>query len=350
MARIRLSYHTSTNSRGVRYYYVFRGGPRFWKSTDGREGSPAFIAAYNAALSEVDAKKPAKGGKTTRDGVDRWLTSPEFAGKGERTQADYRKWGLRFAEHFAGLPLAGWEDPRSRRDLVDWRDKWAHSPRQADHAVTGAVAFLNWARNRTEIVSHNCDAIPRLYKADRAEIVWTPEDVEKFMSVAPEAARRILTVSLETGLRPGDAIRLSRQHVENTPLGRRIVIRTSKRRRLAAIPVSEALGQVLDETPAGRLLILVSARGKPLVVNRASQFMGHWMREAGLRPELQWKDTRGTAATKLLRLGLSLGEIASHMGWSVRYAAAIIEHYATIAPELSDEILVKLERAKRGAP
>ena len=77
--------------------------------------------------------------------------------------------------------------------------------------------------------------------------------------------------------------------------------------------------------------------------------MGHWVREAGLRPELQWKDTRGTAATKLLRLGLSLAEIASHMGWSVRYAASVIEHYATIAPELSDEILVKLERAKGGA-
>lgn len=348
MARVRLSYHTSTNARGVVYYYVGRGGPRFWKSTDGREGSPAFIAAYNAALIDMDVAKPARAGKTTRDLVDRWLVSPEFKAKGERTRADYRKWGERFGDHFAKLPAAAWEDPRSRRDLIDWRDKWGHSPKSADYAVTVAVNVLNWARDRTEIVSHNCDRITRLYKADRAEIVWTPADVEAFMKVAPEPARRILTVSLETGLRPGDVISLTRQHIEATPKGRRIRIRTAKRKRIATIPVSADLAPVLDATPTGRMLILVSHNGRPLTINRASQYMGLWIAKAGLRTELQWKDARGTAATKLLRLGLSLGEIASHMGWSPRFAAAVIESYAAVAPELSDEILVKLERAKGG--
>lgn len=55
--------------------------------------------------------------------------------------------------------------------------------------------------------------------------------------------------------------------------------------------------------------------------------------------------SRGTAATKLLRLGLSLGEIAAFMGWSPRYAAGVIEHYAAVAPELADEILLKLRAA-----
>jgi hypothetical protein len=35
------------------------------------------------------------------------------------------------------------------------------------------------------------------------------------------------------------------------------------------------------------------------------------------------------------------------MGWSPRYAAQVIESYAAVAPELSDEILVKLEGARR---
>jgi hypothetical protein len=37
--------------------------------------------------------------------------------------------------------------------------------------------------------------------------------------------------------------------------------------------------------------------------------------------------TRGTAATRLLNADLSLRQIAVLMGWSVRYAAQVIEHY-----------------------
>jgi hypothetical protein len=35
------------------------------------------------------------------------------------------------------------------------------------------------------------------------------------------------------------------------------------------------------------------------------------------------------------------------MGWSLRYAANVIENYAAVAAEVSDEILVKLARARR---
>ncbi|WP_415391582.1 hypothetical protein [Paracoccus sp. SJTW-4] len=33
------------------------------------------------------------------------------------------------------------------------------------------------------------------------------------------------------------------------------------------------------------------------------------------------------------------------MGWSVRYAAAVIEHYARVSPAETDAILVKLALA-----
>ena len=62
--------------------------------------------------------------------------------------------------------------------------------------------------------------------------------------------------------------------------------------------------------------------------------------------EKSLNDTRGTAATKLLNAGPSLAQIANFMGWSVRYAANVIEHYAMVSPSESDEILIKLEAAK----
>ncbi|MFT6296987.1 MAG: hypothetical protein ACJAWC_000326 [Yoonia sp.] len=34
------------------------------------------------------------------------------------------------------------------------------------------------------------------------------------------------------------------------------------------------------------------------------------------------------------------------MGWSVRYAAQVIEHYAQVSPDESDAVLRKLNQAK----
>ncbi len=36
------------------------------------------------------------------------------------------------------------------------------------------------------------------------------------------------------------------------------------------------------------------------------------------------------------------------MGWSIRYAANVIEHYASVSPDETDAVLVKLTRAKGG--
>lgn len=41
-----------------------------------------------------------------------------------------------------------------------------------------------------------------------------------------------------------------------------------------------------------------------------------------------------------------LNEIAVAMGWSNRHASRMFEHYARLMPDVTDEILEKLERAR----
>ena len=41
---------------------------------------------------------------------------------------------------------------------------------------------------------------------------------------------------------------------------------------------------------------------------------------------------KGTAATRLLRAGPTLNQIAYRMGWSLRYNAAGMEHCAAVSP------------------
>jgi site-specific recombinase XerD len=109
------------------------------------------------------------------------------------------------------------------------------------------------------------------------------------------------------------------------------------------------LAELIDATPKGRVLILTNASGQPLTEHRASEGVRQWRDKAGLSSDLRLYDARGTAATRLLNEGLTLAEIANWMGWSVRYAANVIEQYARVFPAESDAVLVKLARAKGGA-
>jgi plasmid maintenance system antidote protein VapI len=54
-----------------------------------------------------------------------------------------------------------------------------------------------------------------------------------------------------------------------------------------------------------------------------------------------------TAATRQLNHGLTLKEIAQHMGWSLRTAANMIEKYARVTPDETDAILHKLSVSQR---
>ena len=324
------------------HFYAWRGGPKFWKDDQRVPSDAGFYIAY---AETVDRPRPAD--YMTPQMVDDFLSSTAMP-KGDRSRADIRKWGLRFAEHFKVAPAIIFEERGARGEVNAWRALWKHSPKLHDMAGTHAVRILNWAVEEGKLSEHHCHKLHRLYQVDRSEIVWTPADREAIDAKAPEWVRRILCVACETGLRPGDLIKLTSAHVEETPLGRRLRVRTNKRKRLAHIPITPALAKVIDTTPRDRLLILTNASGKQLTEHRASEGLRQWRDKAGLSLDLRLQDCRGTAATRLLNAGLSLSEIANHMGWSLRHAANVIEHYARVSPDETDAVLVKLAQANGG--
>lgn len=244
-----------------------------------------------------------------------------------------------------------WEEPAARQDLNKWRGAWDHSPKQYDYAGTVVSLFLNWAVSEGYISSNSCQRFKKLYEVDRSGIVWAPSQVEEVIEKSPDWVGRILITATETGLRIGDFIGLTRNQVETTPLGRRISLKTNKRGVPAHIPVTPKMAEVIDNTPKDRLLILTNASGNPLTEHRASEGVRQWRDKAGLKPDsvgedLRLNDARGTAATRLLRAGVSLAQIAAHMGWSLRTAAQMIERYAQVSPEETDEVLTLLATAK----
>lgn len=336
------------NARGtIFHFYAWRGGPKFWSDVRHYPNDPAFHAAYAEAI-----RSPKPSAYMTPALVDDFLASPNMP-KGERTKADYRKWALRFAEAFKDDPAAMFEEPEARGEVNTWREQWAHSPRQFDYAGAVVTRILNWACKRGgKLRVHYCGGFEKVYEVDRSLIVWTPELQAAVLEKAPDWIKRLLIAACETGLRPGDLIRLSRAHIEDTPKGRRIAIQTKKRKQMAVIPVTQAMAAIIDGTPEGRDLILVSATGRPLTEHRASEGLRQWRDKAKLTPEalgyeLRLQDARGTAATRLLNLNMSLRQIAMTMGWSLKHASSVIEHYAKASPTETDEILEKLDAAVR---
>jgi integrase len=322
------------------YHYAWRGGPCLWKSdSDIREGSDAYVAALDKAR-----RRTRGGGLMTPDMVDQFFDSAEFLKLDARTQADYRIWGGRLAEEFREDQATLFTYDEARGELLRWRDKWGHSPKMADMAIVTAVRILNWAgpKGRALIGRHTCEGIPRLYQGgNRAEIIWRPEDIANFEAGAPGWVVRALTTLVETGLRPGDAHRLSRNHIKATPEGRRIQIRTNKGRkknRFASIPVTPAMARVIDETPSDRLMILVRADGGPLTQRGMASAISYWRDTLGLPAELRPYDCRGTAISKLLMANGSLKHLSSTFGWSIRYAHQVIENYVALVPEVADEV------------
>lgn len=303
---------------------------------------PDFHLAFAEAIN-----RPKPATLTTASMVDLFLSSAARA-KSPRSFADQRKWLVRFASHFHDAPAIIFEERASRGEVNAWRAQWKHSPKQHDMAGTHAVRVLNWAVEEGHLSEHHCHKLPRLYDVDRSEVVWTQADRDAIDAKAPDWVRRLLCVACESGLRPGDLVKLTRSAVEDTPHGRRLRVRTSKRGRMAHIPITPALAQVIDSTPRDRMLILTNASGGQLTQHRASEGLRQWRDKAGLSSELRLQDCRGTAATRLLDAGLSLSQIASHMGWSLRHAANVIEHYARVSPGETDAVLIKLARAKRG--
>ena len=109
------------------------------------------------------------------------------------------------------------------------------------------------------------------------------------------------------------------------------------------------MAELIDATPKDQTLILLNVNGHPHNESRALQVEREWRDKAGLSTDLRLQDARGTATTRLLNAGLTLAELASHTGWSIRHTAAVIEHYARVSPDESDAILIKLALANGGA-
>jgi integrase len=341
-----------------KYHYAFRGGPCFWTSEDAHKpGDPEYAIAFADALKGVAPTITKAPGKSTESVVDSYRSSAHFKKLAPRTRSDYAKYLEAFVQEFGEDPIALFEETASLGEIREWKNRWASSPKQYDYATSVVTRLLNWAvKEEAALAVHHHKEVERLYHSDRADIIWLPDEVQALIDVANVREKRIVIAASEGGLTPQDIGILKQEHVQRTPRGRRLFFRRTKTGKPVSIPVTPALDELIDSTPADQEYLIVSLEGHVLTPRRASQIVRDLKERANasgsgqlVRTELRLYDLRGTAATALLRADCSLNQIAVTMGWGIRHAANIIEKYAALVPEGADEVLRKLNAARKKA-
>ncbi|MCW2336961.1 integrase [Sphingobium sp. B2D3A] len=115
-------------------------------------------------------------------------------------------------------PIAVWDDFRMVAKVMKWRDERASTPRAADVGVTVLRELLKFGRLHGRARINVAESIPHLYKGgNRADIIWTADDMEAFKRAALELKKPLLYDGLRlaalTGLRRADLVSLTWDHL-----------------------------------------------------------------------------------------------------------------------------------------
>lgn len=331
-------------SHGRTYYYAWRGGPRL----PGEPGTPEFVEALHNAHQ---ARK--QGDKSRLEGLcAAYRASDEWRELSVKTRANWSPWLDRIQATFGELRIAQFDRPEIRPVIRKWRDKYRNTARAADMALQVFSRLLSYGVAEGKLQVNACAGIPRLYRNDRAAVIWTDEDLAALAKHASAPVMRAARLAVMTGLRQGDLLRLAWSHVK--PNSIEIATGKSSKRKTTLIPMHDALRDLLDEIRAetakeararlaaagGRIgpaaaTVLTNSDGLPW----RTGFGSSWQKaiaKAGI--DKHFHDLRGTAATQLYLADFSIREIAEVMTWSEDQVTNLVNMYVKRDELLRDRI------------
>jgi integrase len=313
------------------YVYAWKGGPRI-RVHEGPRKPTLTAADHKKIAAAIEQRTP---GETTLAILRAWEASPEWTGLEPSTQRVWRTSVARIEEKWGKFPMSIWHDPRMTAKVIDWRNKFAATPRTADIQIGVLRTWLKWARLRGHTPINVAEGIPTLYRgANREEIIWLPEDVESFAAACErDEVPHVydgLRLAMLTGLRRSDLVSLSFAHVGEFAVSKVALKKSRGRRRKATIPMTDDLEALLAELRTryrapGVDTVLVNSFGRPWTpsgfggsFNRVRDAAGiQHVDDEGEERTKHLHDVRGTFCTMLLaECDLTDEQAASIMGWS----------------------------------
>lgn len=342
------------------FWYAWRGGPQILRAT---ASSDALLKREivklmpQAGTAYELARAPAAADKFLYGLISKYLESPGFLDLAERTRRDRRKFLDKARAEIGHMEVRALEATGARAALLAWRNQYKSTPKTADELLSGVSVVLKWAHDEGEIGTNPLREIPRLYRVNRAEIIWEPQHLATLFAHCDIEFEHAVRLAAHTALRESDLIRLPWNAVgENS-----IVWQTGKSRgrRTVVIPMTPPLKALLAAIPKRATTVLASSRKRPWklsglaaalrraridALEHAEKIQGEGAK-SGLEG-LRFHDLRGTAATNFLMAGLEIHDVALVLGWKPDRVREIAARY--ISGEAMGLAMVK--RLGRNAP
>ena len=179
----------------------------------------------------------------------------------------------RIEDKWGKTPLALWNDPRMVASVVGWRNSLRETPRAADIGVMVLSRLLEFGRLQALVTVNVAASIPTIYRgADRADIIWTQEDIDAFCrsALVLDQAHLIeaLYLAAMTGMRRTDLAGLTWDEISDHAIVRIAEKKSRGKRRRAVIPILTETAAFLAELKThprekGVNTVLVNSYGRP---------------------------------------------------------------------------------------
>jgi len=313
-----------------------------------RAGADDLVAAYDAGRQLPVS--PA----TVRDLVTRYRAAPDGYLKLREgsTRARWSPWLDRIVEEFGDLPVVALKAKGPRRDIIEWRNRWAHQPRTADYAIQVIRRLFAWAVENELAEANPAADVRGIYRSNRADIIVEPQELADVLAKTTVNGALAIRLAAATGMRRGDLVDLRWTEVGDLHIERAANKSTTGRRMLVPLTAEgrAVIGQLRALNKARKVAsthVLVSLRG-PWDEDGLSNTWTRAARLAGVDKHLN--DLRGTGCTNfyLNVAGLTDEEAADIMAWEPERCRAIRKRYVDPARIVAG-IVTRMEKAEKGS-
>lgn len=209
-----------------------------------------------------------------------------------------------------------------RADIISFFDTIHHKGATCRIAITILNNILNYAYDRGMIDANHAKGIKHQPKAEPYKR-WTDEDIGQFVSTAPDYLRRAVLMSLYTGQRRGDVIRMKWDDYKGTE----IRVRQEKTGRFLYIPVHPQLKAELDAIKGRKVMIQMgrkAAEPSPYILHN---YQGNpWQALGFTQAVKRHAMSQGIKDKCLHGLRKSAGATLAELGCSPHHIAAILGH------------------------
>jgi integrase len=278
-------------------------------------GTADFDAEYQAAVSRTPRPKKGKAVLGSLAWlIERYRETTDWTALSLATRhnrENHFKQVIKTAGHVAHGAI-------TQAVIVAGRDRRAQTPAQARNYLDAMRGLFRWAYAAKLAKSDPTVGVvnPKRKKGQGFK-PWNEEDVAAYEQRFPLGTKeRVwLDVLLYTGPRRGDAARIGRQHIRQSPEGDILTFRTQKGQEEVevSIPILPILARTLKAGPTGDLAFICGARGHPFTKESFGNAFSEAARKAGVNKSAH--GVRKIAATRCADNGATVHQLMAIFGW-----------------------------------